>query len=114
MIEHYQAGVMTIDGQQYQNDIMIDLNGEVKLWSRLGGGKRVTKEDVMAAVKEQPDQIIIGTGAHDMVEVAEEASQYIIDKKIDLSTEPIERAIEKYNQAKKEEKRVIGLFVLVE
>ncbi|MCK4968170.1 MAG: hypothetical protein KAS12_03875 [Candidatus Aenigmarchaeota archaeon] len=114
MIENYKSGIITIDGKEYQNDVLIKLDGQVELWMRTGGGKRVTKEDVIEAVKQQPEQIVIGTGANDTVEVADEARQHIIDQKINLSTEPIGRAIEKYNQLKQDGKQPIGLFVLAE
>ena len=70
MIKNYQSGVITIDEKKYQNDVLIKLDGQVELWARTGGGKRVTKQDVIEAVKQQPEQIVIGTGATDAVECA--------------------------------------------
>jgi hypothetical protein len=118
MIEEYKFGSITIDGKTYNYDVEVRWTGEVLKWWR-EESHVIDVEDVKRAIEQNPDTIIIGTGASGMAKVTEEAKKEIFSKEIELIIDKTEEAIKTFNIQKEEseeeervQKRVIGLFHL--
>lgn len=118
MIEDYQFGSITIDGEIYTHDVEVFWTGDVFDWWRKES-HIVDVEDVIDAVEQNPETIVIGTGQSGMVKVAEAAKKFIEARKIKLFIDPTEQAIKTFNIRKDESQeeegkpeKVIGLFHL--
>ncbi|MDI6591930.1 MAG: MTH938/NDUFAF3 family protein, partial [Patescibacteria group bacterium] len=72
MIEEYHFGSITISGKTYTHDVEVRWTGEVLKWWRKESHV-IDLEDVKRAVEQNPDTIILGTGAYGVAKVAEEA-----------------------------------------
>ena len=118
MIEEYYFGSITIDGKTYTHDIEIRWTEEVLDWQRreshifdIGSVKR--------AVEQNPDTIILGTGAYGIAKVTDSAQKFIKEKGIELIIDKTGEATKTFNIIKEESKeeegeqrKVIGLFHL--
>ncbi len=111
MIEEYKFGFIIIDGQEYDHDVQVFPSAEVKSWWRKTSHE-VISDDIREALEQRPKIIIFGTGSPGMMEVSEEAKEEIISRRIEFIIEPTARAIEKFNEAKKTGKEIVGLFHL--
>jgi len=110
MIEKYSFGSIIINGKEYNFDVEVRWTGEVLKWWRKEGHK-VYFEDVKRAIDQNPETIIIGTGASGFCKITEECKREIEKKGIKLIIEETEKAIKSFNGLLGKEK-VIGLFHL--
>ena len=74
--------------------------------------KILTPQDLEEALKEKPEIVVIGTGEYGVAEVYPDALEFLKKKKIEFFIEPTGKAVEIFNQFKKENKKVVGLFHL--
>jgi len=116
MIDHYEFGKITIEGKTYDYDVEVRWNGEVLEWWR-NKGHVFGIEDVKRAVQQEPDAIVLGTGANGRVEVPREARSFIEEKSIKLIIDKTEAAVESFELLveegnEKAPQKVDGLFHL--
>ena len=111
MIEAYHFGKIKINGQLYDYDIYLSSSGEVKRWLR-EESHLFQKEDVIEAVKENPEVIVIGTGAYGVAEISQEAEKLIRDKGIELVIKRTGKAVEEYNKFLNQGRKVVALLHL--
>lgn len=129
MIEEYHFGSITIDGKTYSRDVEVRWKGAARGESSLSGlevlswwrkeSHLIDVEDVMRAVEQDPEMIIIGTGETGLAEVAENAQKFIKEKRIELIIDKTEEAVKTFNIMEEEseeeegkQRKVIGLFHL--
>jgi hypothetical protein len=110
MIDSYRFGEMVIDGKRYHADLIIYPDRIDANWWRKAGHELCIDdlEDIVAA---QPECLIVGTGNPGLMEVLPETQEYLRDRRIQLVSEPTERAYKTYNELSTQ-KRVIGVFHL--
>ncbi len=117
MIEEYSFGFIKINGQVYNHDVQVGLDGEIKLWWR-NKSHEIEKRDVEEVLSQKPEAIVIGTGEMGAARVADEARQMITSKGVKLVIEPTGEAVKSFNSLKKDlpvggqSKKVAGLFHL--
>jgi len=118
MIEEYHFGSITIDGKTYNHDVEVLWTGEVLKWWRKES-HIIDVEDIKRAVDQNPDTIILGTGAYGVAKVTAKTQRFITEKGIKLIIDKTEEATKTFNiicQESKEEtgeqNKVIGLFHL--
>jgi len=118
MINEYKFGSITIDGKTYNHDVEVRWTGEVLKWWRKEGHV-FDVEDVERTVKQNPETIILGTGAYGLCEVTEECQNFLKEKGISLIIDKTEEAVKTFNIILEESKpegerqnKVIGLFHL--
>lgn len=111
MIEEYRFGSITIEGKTYDYDVEVRWTGEVLKWWR-EESHVIDAGDIKRAVEENPEVIVIGTGESGMAEVLEKTKQDILSKGIGLIIEKTGQAVKSFNEEKKKERKVIGLFHL--
>ena len=114
MIEEYTYGCFRADGKEFLGDLMIR-NGRAHYWQTLEGRKLEFK-DVNKLLEEEPEVLVIGTGAGGLLKVGEEIRKYVMDwsvgnrKKIFLYVEKNTEAIKKINEAIEQGKKVCGVL----
>lgn len=118
MIEEYRFGVITIDGEIYDYDVEVLWTGEVLGWP-MKERHIIDVDEVLEAVEQNPEVIIIGTGEAGMAEVTEAARNFIQEKGIKLIVDKTEQAAKTFNVRKEDsqeelgrQERTIGLFHL--
>lgn len=117
MIEEYRFGSITISGKTYTHDVEVRWTGEVLEWRRKES-HTFDVEDIRRAVEQNPDTIILGTGAYGVAKVTEESKKFIQEKGIQLITDRTEEAARTFNiifegsEEKGKQNKVIGLFHL--
>ena len=118
MIEDYQFGFITVDGETYNHDVQVFWTGQVFDWWRKESHV-VDVEDVIDMVEQNPESIVIGTGEDGMAKVTDSAKKFIEARGIKLFIDPTEQAIKTFNIRKEDSQeengkpeKVIGLFHL--
>jgi hypothetical protein len=107
MIESYSFGKIVIKGEEYED---IKIIGEKIIPWHCVEHHTVTEQDILDLFEENPDYIIIGTGASGLVYVKSEAIQAIEKKNIKLIIENTKKACEEFNRLKQENKKVNALL----
>jgi len=118
MIDEYTFGSVTIDGKAYDYDVEVRWTGEVLKWWRTEG-HLFDVGDLKRAGEQNPDTIVLGTGAYGVAKVTEKAKNFIQKKGIKLIIDKTKEAIKTFNiileKSEKEigkQEKVIGLFHL--
>jgi hypothetical protein len=118
MVEEYQFGSITIDGKTYDYDLEVRWTGEVLKWWRKES-HIIDIDDVRAAIGQNPDTIVIGTGESGLAKVTDRLKQAVESKGIKLIVDHTEQATKTFNiinedsaEEEGEQNKVIGLFHL--
>jgi hypothetical protein len=117
MIEKYSFGSIVIEGKEYNLDVEVRWTGEVLKWWRKEG-HTIDIEDVERAVEQNPDTIVIGTGAFGICKVKKDCQEFIKRKRIKLIVDNTGEAVKIFNNLSQElvkeeqEGKIIGLFHL--
>jgi len=111
MIEDYRFGSIKIDGQEFEKDVFIDLDGKVSPWWR-EESHLFQKKDVESCIREKPEIIIFGTGEGGVAKLSKELKDFLENSKIELVVGKTGQAIKDYNRAKKEDKKVVAFLHL--
>jgi len=111
MIDHYQFGSITINGQKYDFDVEVRLNKEVLRWQR-EESHIFNLKDVERAMRENPEIIVFGTGAYGLARLSKEVQDFLKNKGVEIIIGKTAEAVESFNNLIKEKKKAIGLFHL--
>ncbi|MGD2252247.1 MAG: MTH938/NDUFAF3 family protein [Anaerolineales bacterium] len=106
----YRFGRVVIDGKVYRRDVIILPQGVKRNWRRFEGHS-LAFEDLSWLPEERPLTLIIGTGAHGLVNVPEETRRQIEAEGIRLLAAPTAQACEAYNRLRLQEGVVAGLHL---
>jgi hypothetical protein len=112
-IDKTKFGSITIEGETFERDVIIRLNGKVKKRKKelskavYGTSHIVSLEEAQHVYQEGAERLIVGAGQDGMVELSEEAAKYFASQKCQVELLPTKKAIEAWNDA---EGSVIGLF----
>ena len=105
MIEDYHFGSITIDGQEYNHDVVV--GEQVLQWTRRSSHV-IDIDDIW--IGQKPDVIVIGTGDSGVAKVTDKARQIIEDKGIKLIIDVTSKAIKVFNYLQGQ--NIIGFFHL--
>jgi hypothetical protein len=106
-------GSITIDREEYPNDVLIRLDGTIykrkkKLSKEVyGTSHMISLAEAEFIYEEGVETLIIGTGQNDQVRLSEEASRFFAMKRIRTALVATDKAIALWNEA---QGNTIGLF----
>ena len=108
-----EFGSITINGETFEHDVIIRLNGKVKKRKKklskavYGTSHTMSLAEARHVCEKGSKHLIIGTGQNGLLKLSKEAKEYFRKKKckVDLMTTP--EAVKTWNKA---EDKVIGLF----
>jgi hypothetical protein len=112
-IDRTKFGSITIDGERYERDVLIRLDGRVKkrkkkLSKAVHGTSHLLSLDEAKHVYEKgAERLIVGAGQSGLLRLSEDAASYFQGKGCRVKLLPTPQAIEAWNKA---EGAVIGLF----
>lgn len=103
-IDSTSFGSITVDGETFDYDILIRLNGRVEKREKAlskkvyGTSHKVSLEEAKYIYEEGTEKIIIGTGQTGFVELSEEAEDFFTERKCGIELFPTPWAIERWNE----------------
>jgi hypothetical protein len=96
-IEHYEFGLIKIDGQTYRNDLLI-WPGTIKSnWWRQQG-HLLQLDDMTEALVAAPQVLVVGQGDPGNMAVDPALAAYLRDKGVDLMVFPTKQACQVINE----------------
>jgi len=111
-IDFYAFGRMRIDGVDYGKDLIVLPGGRRKLWWRQESHK-VGIKDARQIIAEEPEVVVIGTGASGFMKVLPEVENFLKNRGIKLIILPTARAVEEFNKIVSKGKfKIVGAFHL--
>lgn len=100
-IEHYSFGKIVIDGKTFTSDVIIYLGRVDASWWRKQG-HYLQADDLDDIIRAKPDMLIVGTGYSGVMTVPDETVRFVVSKGIEIRVERTGKAVELYNNIKKE------------
>ena len=104
-INSTRFGSITIEGEKYENDVLIRLGGKVKKRKKklskaiYGTSHVISLDEAQYIFEEKAEQLIIGTGQDGMVELSDEAADYFRKNECRVQMYPTPEAIRIWNEA---------------
>jgi len=109
-IEKYDFGKIEVDGKKYNHDVIISKSG-VDLWWR-PNSHWVGISDLGEIIERQPKTVIFGMGYSGVMEVSQEAKEYLEKLGMQVIIEPTKKACEIFNKLFSEKENVIAALHL--
>ncbi len=112
-IDSTSFGSITIEGETFEHDILIRLNGDVKKRKKklskkyYGSSHKISLEEAEYVYDKGAEKLLIGSGQTGMVNLSDEAVDFFNKKSCEVDLKPTGSAIKMWNE---EEGSVIGLF----
>jgi len=106
-------GWLEIDGQRYDHDVLIRLNGKIKrrkkkLSKRIyGTSHTISLDEARHIFEDGATVLIIGSGQYDNVRLSPEAEEYFRKQRCEVRLSPTPEAIAAWNHAPA---AAVGLF----
>lgn len=96
-IESYRFGHIKIDGEEYENDIIILPDRVVPDWWR-AQGHSLDLADFNGVLEDLPDTLVIGLGASERMSVPQETRDRLTQRGVEILALPTDRACNRYNE----------------
>jgi len=115
VINSTQFGSITIEGKEYEKDVMIRLDGSVEKRNKklskekYGTSHKVSLEEAENIYEEGAEKVIIGNGQHGVLELSDEAHQFFRKEECEVIIKPTPKAIKLWNEDKG---NVVSMFHL--
>jgi len=112
-IDKTKFGTITIDGELFDYDVIIRLDGQVKKRKKklskvvYGTSHTVSKDEAKHIYEKGAEQIIIGNGQNGALMLSDEAVDYFKRKNCQIKLMPTPEAIQAWNKSKG---KLIGMF----
>jgi len=97
MIESYSFGQIVVNGEEYRQDLIIYPDRVDSSWWRKAGHS-LCEDDLEEAMAEEPEVLVVGTGAQGLMEVPQSIRDYLATAGIELIAASTKEACEKFNQ----------------
>jgi len=109
-IESYHFGQITINGKKYSSDVVIFPDGVRDNWWRKTGHE-LRVEDIAEVIAENPEVLLVGTGASGLMKVLPEVEQLAQARGIRLIVETTDKACDIYNRLCHSQRLVAALHL---
>jgi hypothetical protein len=112
-IDSTDFGSITIAGRQYDHDVLIRLDGNVKKRKKklskavYGTSHTISLDEARYIYEDDAQQLIIGTGQYGRVELSDDAARFFKERHVQVILMPTPEAIWEWNKARG---ATIGLF----
>jgi hypothetical protein len=112
-IEATAFGSITIEGQTFDHDVLINLNGKVKKRKKklskaiYGTSHTLSLDEAEYIFEHGTERLIIGAGQYAMLKLSNQANDYFNKENCIVTLLPTGEAMKAWNKA---EGKVIGLF----
>ena len=110
IIDSYHFGLIVINGKRYTSDVIIFPDRVKDSWWRKRG-HQLCLEDIAEVMSENPEVLVVGTGASGLVRVLPEVKQSLEAQGIKHIAEPTSEACNIYNQLCQSQRVVAALHL---
>ena len=110
IVDSYNFGRIVINGKNYTSDVVISPDSVKDDWQRKKSHE-LSLEDIAEVLAQNPEVLIVGTGAYGLVKVLSEVEPTTEAQGIKLVTEPTKEACQTYNQLCRSQKVVAALHL---
>jgi len=110
IIDFYHFGQIVINGKRYSSDVIVFPDRVRDNWERKIG-HQLCLEDITGAIAENPELLVVGTGASGLMRVLPEVHEEVDTRKIKLIAEATDKAWHTYNQFCHSQKVVAALHL---
>ncbi len=109
-IDSYQFGQIVVSGQKYTSDVIIFPDRVRDNWWRKTG-HQLCLEDITEVITENPEVLVVGTGASGLMKVLPEVERAVKTQGIKLIAEATAKACHIYNQLCQSQRAVAALHI---
>ena len=109
-IDSYHFGQVVIGGKKYSSDVIIFPDRIQDIWRR-NKSHELTLEDIRGAMNENPEVLIVGTGASGLMRVLPDVQKELEARDIKLIMEPTGEACDIYNQLSRLQRVIAALHL---
>jgi len=109
-INSYHFGEIVIDGKKYSSDVIIFPDRVRDNWWRRTGHE-LCLEDIAEVMTENPEVLVVGSGASGLMEVLPEVEKSLKAQGIRLIVETTDKACNTYNQLSHSERLVAAFHI---
>ncbi len=109
-IDSYNFGRIAINGKNHTSDVIIFPDRVQDDWWR-DESHELTLKDITGIIEENPEILLVGTGASGMMRVLPEVKRAAEARHIQLITQPTREACATYNQLSRARKTVAALHL---
>jgi len=109
-INSYSFGKIVIDGKEYRSDVIIFPNRVDASWWRKEGHE-LNPDDIREIIEEDPEILIIGTGASGLMKVKEETKRILEKHNIRFIIKTTKEACKLFNEESKKKKVIAALHL---
>jgi hypothetical protein len=109
-IDSYNFGQIVINGKKYTSDVIIFPDGVQGDWWR-DESHELNLRDISGVIEENPEILLVGTGAPGMMRVLPEVEREAGARNIQLIVQPTAEACEIYNQLSPTQRVVAALHL---
>ncbi len=110
-IEHYSFGKISIDGEEYRQDLIVYPDRVDSGWWRKEG-HRLQLEDISGVLTAPPDALVVGQGEPGKMKVDGRVAEELERLNVDLIAAPTRVACDTFNELTQQGKRVVAALHL--
>ena len=110
IIDSYQFGLIVVNGKKYTSDVIIFPDSVTDNWWRKTG-HQLCLDDIAEVITENPEVLVVGTGASGLMKVLPEVRQVVDARGIELIVEATDKACHTYNQLCRSRRAVAALHL---
>jgi hypothetical protein len=110
-IESFSFGSITIDGENYGNDVILLPPRVISSWWRKES-HQLGVTDLAEVLSYHPDTLVVGGGVSSMMRVPESTIMELDSAGIRVEVFPTDQACDRFNRLLEEGKKVAGAFHL--
>ena len=109
-VDSYQFGLIVVNGKEYTSDVIIFPERVRGGWWRKTGHE-LCLGDIAEVITENPEVLVVGTGASGLMKVLPEVQQAVEARGIKLIAEATDKACHTYNQLCQSQRVVAALHL---
>jgi hypothetical protein len=108
-IDAYSFGSMTVNGREFNQDLIIFPERVVSGWWRKEG-HTLSVEDLGKVIKYKPEVLVVGRGASGVMVIPESTQKLLKEKNIELIEGTTGEVYKIFNEYIRQGKKVVGAF----